>query len=255
MKTIMRSLSTGDPFPSERWLATLLCLLHFTIACTPFAQGEGMAVNAAPTAAAQADAVRKYPPLGIAGSVFNREFLARVQRARVEQPELFQSPDWPTTMADTVARALPPSASKAPSVTSQQIQLRGRTAIAPDGVPPKVLQAIVAGNALQTRSYKYGGGRDTLEDWGYDCSGSVSYVLIKAGLLDEPRTSRSFATFGEAGPGRWITIYAAPGHVFITLCGLRLDTGGRGGVGEKGPRWSPYPRPSDGYTLRHPPNL
>ena len=121
--------------------------------------------------------------------------------------------------------------------------------------PANVHSAVIAGNALQTRGYKLGGGRDTLEDSGYDCSGSVSYVLIKAGLLDEPRTSASFMRYGEPGPGQWITVYAQGGHVFMTVAGIRLDTGGRGGIGEKGPRWNPWPRPADDYVARHPAGL
>lgn len=201
----------------------------------------------ASTASAQAAAMKKYPALGVAGSGFNREFLARVQRARAETPGLFADPSWPLSVADEVAQAQPP-----PPANLDRVVLQGRTAIAPAGTLPTIERAIAAGNILQTRSYKYGGGRDSLEDWGYDCSGSVSYVLIKAGLLDEPRTSQSFATYGEPGPGRWITIYATRGHVFMTVCGLRLDTGSRGGVGERGPRWNLTPRDGSGSIVRHP---
>ncbi|MBX7208813.1 MAG: hypothetical protein K1X78_10905 [Verrucomicrobiaceae bacterium] len=133
--------------------------------------------------------------------------------------------------------------------------LHGTIATAPEGAPEPVTRAISAGNTLQTKGYKVGGGRDTLEDTGYDCSGAVSYMLIKAGLLDEPRTSQTFATFGDPGPGKWITIHTRPGHVFITLCGLRLDTGGRGGIGPAGPRWSTFLRGGPEWTERHPPGL
>ena len=221
----------------------------------PFAWAQEVPAPPAASASMQAEAVRKYPALRVAGSAFHREFLARLQRCRVEKPEVFQDPSWPVTLADEVARALPPEQMQVPPANPDRIQLQGRTAIAPAEAPPSVQRAIAAGNVLQTRSYKYGGGRDSLEDWGYDCSGSVSYVLIKAGLLDEPRTSRSFVTYGEPGPGRWITVYASPGHVFVTLCGLRLDTGGRGGVSERGPRWSPLMRDASGCVVRHPPGL
>ncbi len=106
-----------------------------------------------------------------------------------------------------------------------QVRLTGGRVTAPGGIPEAVGQAIAAGHVLQTKSYKYGGGRDTLEDSGYDCSGAVSSVLIKAGLLDAPLTSAAFQTDGEPGPGRWITIHAKAGHVFMTICGVRLDTG------------------------------
>ncbi|MCX6873223.1 MAG: NlpC/P60 family protein [Verrucomicrobia bacterium] len=102
---------------------------------------------------------------------------------------------------------------------------------------------------MQTKPYKWGGGRGRLEDTGYDCSGSVSYVLIKAGLLRSPATSGAFASYGVPGPGRWITIYARNGHVFMTLCGLRLDTSGHA---ERGPRWCANFRSASGYVMRHP---
>ena len=147
------------------------------------------------------------------------------------------------------------SANPPMSYRASGIDLQGRVAVATDDLPATVQRAIEAGNRLQTKPYKWGGGRSPLEDTGYDCSGSVSYVLIKAGLLDEARTSRTFATYGVAGPGKWLTIYAGPGHVFMTVCGLRLDTGGRGGMGESGPRWSPNPRYGSGWTVRHPPGF
>lgn len=214
-------------------------------------------------ASAQAEAITKHPNLGKAGSDFNREFLARFRRYQTEKPDFFEDQRWPLNLADEVAKAgfastgVPESATatSADETGAVRIKLSGRTAIPAVDAPPTVLRAIAAGNALQTKRYRYGGGRGQLEDWGYDCSGTVSYVLIKAGLLDEPRASGRFATYGEPGPGRWLTIYAMPGHCFMTVCGLRLDTGGRGGVGEKGPRWNPYPRHGAGYVLRHPPGF
>jgi hypothetical protein len=67
----------------------------------------------------------------------------------------------------------------------------GRTAMLKDGIayaprnaPYAVKRAIAAGNDLQRKPYKWGGGHAHLEDGGYDCSGSVSYVLREAGLID-----------------------------------------------------------------------
>jgi uncharacterized protein YkwD len=161
------------------------------------------------------------------------------------------------------AAEVPPSADEAaplwnalapppPPPPPGQARLTGGLVTAPGGIPEAVGQAIAAGNVLQTKSYKYGGGRDTLEDSGYDCSGAVSYVLIKAGLLDAPLTSAAFLTYGEPGPGRWITIHAKAGHVFMTICGVRLDTGGRAGRGASGPRWRSQARSAAGWTVRHP---
>lgn len=135
------------------------------------------------------------------------------------------------------------------------LSLAGKTATSTQDVPYTVQRAIEAGNFLQTKPYKWGGGHGSLMDSGYDCSGSVSHVLMQAGLLNSALTSSGFARYGEPGPGKWITIYAGSGHVFMSICGLRLDTGGRGGRGESGPRWCMASRGNAGWTLRHPPGF
>jgi hypothetical protein len=113
---------------------------------------------------------------------------------------------------------------------------------------------IEAGNALQNKPYILGGGHRQLEDVGYDCSSSVSYMLIKAGLLSQVLNSNRLANYGAFGPGRYITIWVKPGHhVFITICGLRLDTSG-GQVAE-GPRWRTTDRSHRGFVPRHPHGL
>lgn len=136
-----------------------------------------------------------------------------------------------------------------------RIQLDGKLAIAPSGAPSIVRSVIEGANRLRDKPYVWGGGHARIEDRGYDCSGSVSYALIKAGLLRSPLTSRGFLRYGKPGKGRWITIYARNGHVFMTVCGLRFDTGGNNGRGESGPRWRPSPRNTSGFVARHPPGL
>ena len=131
--------------------------------------------------------------------------------------------------------------------------LNGGLAYSPKSAPDAVKSAIQAGNRLQNKPYKWGGGHANLNDWGYDCSGTVSYVLRSAGLLGGTAESRDYFGYGEPGPGKWITIYARRGHVFMTVAGLRLDTGGPGG--RSGPRWKPQERRADGNVMRHPPGL
>ncbi len=141
------------------------------------------------------------------------------------------------------------------SMEACTLSLAGKTATPTAEVPYTVQRAIEAGNFLQTKPYIWGGGHGSVIDKGYDCSGSVSYVLIQAGLLRSPLTSSGFARYGAPGPGKWISIYAGSGHVFMTVCGLRLDTGGRGGRGESGPRWCMASRGSSSWTVRHPPGM
>lgn len=131
--------------------------------------------------------------------------------------------------------------------------LKQGVAFAPRSAPAAVHRAIAAGNRLQRMPYKYGGGHARQNDSGYDCSGTVSYVLREAGLLNGSMPSSGFFNYGKKGPGRWITIYTRRGHVFMTVAGLRLDTGGRGG--RTGPRWKPETRPATGHVMRHPSGL
>jgi peptidoglycan hydrolase-like protein with peptidoglycan-binding domain len=126
-------------------------------------------------------------------------------------------------------------------------------AIAPAGAPPEVVAVIAAANEIVGKPYKYGGGHGDWEDSGYDCSGSESYALHGAGLVRRPMNSTEFMSWGEAGPGQWITSYANSGHSYLVVAGLRFDTGYNNAG--NGPRWSTQMRPSGGYTQRHPAGL
>jgi peptidoglycan hydrolase-like protein with peptidoglycan-binding domain len=133
----------------------------------------------------------------------------------------------------------------------------GRTTIlkrthARRGTSSVVRRVIAAGDRIAHLPYKYGGGHGTWNDTGYDCSGSVSYALHGAGLLSAPLTSGQFMSWGSPGKGRHITIYAAPGHVYMVVDGRRFDTTGRN---ETGTRWQGTGRSSDGYVVRHPTGL
>ena len=126
------------------------------------------------------------------------------------------------------------------------------TAVAPLQAPSVVAAVIGAGNAIATTPYKWGGGHGAWKDSGYDCSGSVSFALAGAGLMNSPLTSGMFMSWGDPGPGRWITIYANNGHVWMTVAGLRFDTSGANGF----TRWqSMNGRTTSGFTVRHPPGL
>jgi cell wall-associated NlpC family hydrolase len=126
------------------------------------------------------------------------------------------------------------------------------TAIAPDNAPEVVKRVILAGNEIAKFPYKWGGGHGAWRDNGYDCSGSVSFALAGAGLLGRPLTSGLFMNYGAPGQGRWITIYASSGHIFMIVAGLRFDTSGQGRAGT---RWQEDARSTIGFAVRHIPGL
>src|ERR1700760_698640 len=125
-------------------------------------------------------------------------------------------------------------------------------AIAPLNAPAMVKRVIAAANHIRTTPYIWGGGHGSFVSSGYDCSGAVSYALHGGRLLSTPLTSGSLETFGEAGPGRWITIYANASHAYMVVAGLRFDTAGD--TSGTGPRWHPTTAAaaSGRYIVRHP---
>lgn len=125
-------------------------------------------------------------------------------------------------------------------------------AVAPADAPDAVKQIIAAGNAIAKTPYIYGGGHGKWDDKGYDCSGSVSYALHGANLLDEALPSGNFTSWGEKGPGQWVTLYANSTHMYMVVAGIRYDTSGRA---QDGSRWHTSMRSSSGYTVVHPPGL
>jgi cell wall-associated NlpC family hydrolase len=130
---------------------------------------------------------------------------------------------------------------------------RDGTASPPIEAPPSVQRVVHAGNMISKSPYKWGGGHGRWLDSGYDCSGSVSFALFAAGLVDGPMTSGQYENWGEAGPGKWITIYANAGHMYMVVAGLRFDTSGRSS--RLGSRWQPAMRSGSGFAVRHPPGL
>lgn len=123
---------------------------------------------------------------------------------------------------------------------------------APAGAPAAVSAIIAAGNAIATLPYVYGGGHGSFHADGYDCSGSVSYALAAAGLVTSPMASGAFESWGQPGPGRWITVYANAGHVWMEVAGWRFDTVA---LAEGGTRWSRGGGEFSGFVVRHPAGL
>jgi hypothetical protein len=111
---------------------------------------------------------------------------------------------------------------------------------------------IAAGNAIAGLPYLYGGGHGSFRANAYDCSGSVSYALAAAGLLSSPLDSTGFMSWGQPGPGKWITVYANAGHAFMVVAGWRFDTSALSGGGT---RWTRAMRDTGGFVARHPAGL
>lgn len=142
-----------------------------------------------------------------------------------------------------------------PTSVPQYLHYNGRYAAVPPGLPPAIYRAVMAANELQGKPYKWGGGHRRLYDRGYDCSGSISYILFKAGLIRGPMTSREFKKIGRPGPGRWLNLYVSGDHVFVSICGLRFDTSDYGSNRGDGPKWRPTARKFPGFEIRHLPGL
>ena len=128
----------------------------------------------------------------------------------------------------------------------------GGTAQPPPGAPAAVGLVMAAGNAIAGLPYLYGGGHAGFKDTAYDCSGSISYALAAAGLFSAPMASGPFMTWGDPGPGQWITVYANAGHAFMIVAGWRFDTSALSGGGT---RWTRDTRSVGGFVARHPPGL
>jgi hypothetical protein len=164
----------------------------------------------------------------------------------------------PLILAILVALAAAVVASLAlagPASALPRAQLDGSRAVAPKAAPRVVKKMIRAGNRIRHKRYKWGGGHGDWKDKGYDCSGAVSYVLHKAGLLDYPLTSGGFMKWGAKRRGRWVSIFANKDHVFMVVAGLRFDTSYITDGDRSGPGWSEYMRSAKGFRTRHPRGL
>jgi peptidoglycan hydrolase-like protein with peptidoglycan-binding domain len=195
--------------------------------------------------------------LKIDGVVSPREArtLKKVDRSGAEAGAVSQQPTTATTTqtppATATAPAQPTGQAAGPPPAVAEIGADG-LAIAPAGAPAAVVAIIAAGNAIAHMPYRYGGGHDTWQDTGYDCSGSVSFALHGGGLLDTPMSSYDFPAWGESGPGQWVTVYAQQDHAYMVVAGLRFDTSASKGGGS---RWTAEQRSPDGYVARHPAGL
>jgi cell wall-associated NlpC family hydrolase len=132
----------------------------------------------------------------------------------------------------------------------------GGLAAAPMSAPAAIQEIVWAGNQIIGLPYIFGGGHGSFTARGYDCSGTVSFALHGAKLLSTPEDSSEFMHWGSHGLGTWVTVFSNPGHAYMTVAGLRLDTSAADDPSnQQGPRWRPLRRANGGYSVRHPTGL
>ena len=205
-------------------------------------------------------------PAKAAESTFE-ELPTRNARAKVIEPVAGETAGTAGLPTEEAADPAPTGAASAPisrrsgkrssgptgdtSISGAEV-LKNGIALPPIEAPEAVRQIIEAGNSIARTPYLWGGGHGKWLDKGYDCSGSISYALASAGLLNAPLASGPLMSWGKPGKGKWVTIYTNPGHVFMVVAGVRFDTSGTRATGS---RWQPNMRPTGGYVVRHPPGL
>jgi cell wall-associated NlpC family hydrolase len=175
---------------------------------------------------------------------------SRSAPSAVAEPRPAEDPV-PTRAATQGGRRAGSQGSLGGSVTQARALPNG-VAVPPLEAPQAVHDIIQAGDQIARTPYVWGGGHGKWLDHGYDCSGSVSFVLASAGLLDRSLVAAEFMRWGEAGPGKWVTIYASPTHVFMRVAGIRFDTVARA---QTGSRWVNEWTDTSRYVARHPPGL
>jgi hypothetical protein len=157
--------------------------------------------------------------------------------------------------AGMIAPTSTPSTPARPTVPGYRAKIIRGVAYAPASAPIQVQRVIWAGNKIRRKPYVWGGGHGVWNAVGYDCSGSVSYVLHAAGLLPTSMDSIEFEAWGLSGVGQWVTVYTDPAHAFLQVAGIRLDTSAEGDPhpsSGSGPRWRPLMRRTRGFQPRHP---
>jgi cell wall-associated NlpC family hydrolase len=169
----------------------------------------------------------------------------------------------PNAAAQDPGACAPQTVDGVPMITGEHAQLLSDgLAAAPADAPPAVKEIIAAGNQIVGKPYEVGGGHGLpLSEIApsYDCSSSVEHLMYGASLLPVTydAASGTLESYGASGPGRWVTLYANPDHVFMYVAGMRWDTHNAAGPddGSAGIGWHPLIRSSAGFVARHPVGL
>jgi peptidoglycan hydrolase CwlO-like protein len=206
---------------------------------------DAIAVKEREAAAAKAEAEARFAELKAAQAERQQALDALQSREAVLSDNLASISEQIAGAGGTV-----PATAPAPLTPGQSANfISENQASVPSGAPPAVQAAIEAANSIASTPYIWGGGHGSFSSSGYDCSGAVSFALNGGGFLSSPLDSTGLSTWGEPGPGQWITVYANSGHAWVIIAGLAFDTSGGAG-----PRWHSSPVSStEGFIARHPP--
>ncbi len=260
-----------------RFSGAVLCILSFAIALAPSAQAAGTGGVTAGEANSPSPAAKPklhlFPVTAHTPSLaYHGPIYVKTASGEVQPYQPGSSGQTTTGSAASLTGGASPASQSSPSVPPlnpaslsgpaqrPELLVPGTTAryvdglaAAPMGAPAAIQEIVWAGNELIGLPYIYGGGHGSWIDSGYDCSGTVSFALHGASLLHSPEDSSEFEGYGSHGIGRWVTIFANPGHAYMTVAGLRLDTSAADDPSnQQGPRWRPLRPANSGFTVRHP---
>jgi peptidoglycan hydrolase-like protein with peptidoglycan-binding domain len=199
------------------------------------------------------------PPNGIVNGVFVAKIRALVADREGTQAVSDSTTSGGVSFAPTTPPPTGPTGPTSPTGPTtttpppgEQATLIDGLAVAPQDAPQAVQNVIAAANQIAFKPYIYGGGHASFQSAGYDCSGSTSFALHGGGLLSQTEDSTGFESYGSAGPGQWITLWANGGHVYMEIAGLWFDTAAQQ-TSNNNDRWSTTRVDSpSGYVVRHP---
>jgi peptidoglycan hydrolase CwlO-like protein len=205
---------------------------------------DAIAVKEKEAAAARAEAAARFADLKAAQAERQQELESLESREQALSDNLAVISEQLSSTGAAVPTGTPAPLTPGQSAT----YISESQASVPSEAPPAVGAAIEAANSIATTPYIWGGGHGSFESSGYDCSGAVSFALHGGGFLESPLDSTGLETWGDPGPGQWITVYANAEHAWMIIAGLAFDT-----VGGPGPRWHPELVDSpEGFIARHP---
>lgn len=156
------------------------------------------------------------------------------------------------------------AAPRVSSFSTARVTSRGG-GVSDASVDTSVERAYEAARAIDAKQFPYvwggghgGAGIPSGSPPGFDCSGSTVAVLAAAGFGFSPgggtAVSGALASWGVAGRGQYLTVYANDVHVFMVFHTSRGDQHfgtGRWGKSWGGAGFNPSMHPTSGFAERH----